>query len=104
MNYSFTSGTKLLFARGINGTVDIYDTLTRQWEAVNGMFATSAYLHSQEGYKTAKVGSKILFSVMADQSDPSKGQIVNIYDTATGSWSINHFEPGTEFLCRGRGG
>jgi hypothetical protein len=66
VNYSFAAGTKLLFARGVNGAVDIYDTLTRQWETVSGMFATSAYIHNQEGYKVAKVGSKIIFSVMVD--------------------------------------
>jgi hypothetical protein len=90
VNYSFAAGTKLLFARGVNGAVDIYDTLTHQWETVTGMYATSNYLHSEEGYKTAKVGSKIVFSAMADPQDPSKGQVINAYDTASGAWSVDY--------------
>jgi hypothetical protein len=99
VNYSFAAGARLLFSRGVYGTVDIYDTLTRQWETVNGMFATSAYLHSQEGYKTAKVGSKIIFSVMADALDPSRGQLINIYDTSTNSSKITHLSQARSFYA-----
>lgn len=99
VNYSFAAGTKLLFARGVNGAVDIYDTLTQQWETVHGMYATSYYLHSQEGYKIAKVGSKIIFSVMADDLDPSKGQLINIYDTSTNSWKITHLPQSRSFYA-----
>ena len=98
VKYSVTVGTKILFIR-YPGEVNIYDTVTYTWETVNGMYATSYYLPSQTGYKTAIVGKKIIFSVMANSLDTSQGQLINIYDAGSNSWSITHLPQARSFYA-----
>lgn len=101
VGYAVSARNKILFTRpGIsNGVVDIYDTLTHSWETVNGMYATTSYLPEQSAYKIAKVGSKLIFSVMANPMDTAQGQLVNIYDAVSNSWSITHLAQGREFYA-----
>lgn len=97
VHYSFAAGTKLFFVRGVNGAVDIYDTLTHQWKTVNGMYATQYYLQSDEKWRVPKIAGKIVFSGPADQSDLSKGQMLNVYDTASDSWQITYLPQARSF-------
>jgi hypothetical protein len=85
VKYSVTAGTKILFTRG-PGEVDIYDTLTHNWKTVNGMHATEYY---GSGSKAATVGNKIVF-VANNSTDPGQGQLVNVYDAGSDSWTITH--------------
>ena len=98
VRYSVAGGTKVLFVRG-NGAVDIYDTLMHAWQTINGMYATSNYMNEQVAYKTAKAGSKIIFSAMTDELDPSQGQLINIYDFVSDSWTITHLSQARLFYA-----
>ena len=98
VGYSASVGTKILFARpSSNSIVDIYDTLTHNWQTVTGMEATGYYFASS---KAAVVNNKIIFSAPEwnNGSPPSK-QIVNIYDALSNSWSVNHFPQSRGFYA-----
>ncbi|MES1225459.1 MAG: kelch repeat-containing protein, partial [Bacteroidota bacterium] len=86
------------FARpSSNNIVDIYDTLTHNWQTVNGMEATGYYLASS---KAAVVNNKVIFSAPEwNNGSPPVKQIVNIYDAVSNSWSVNHFPQSRGFYA-----
>jgi hypothetical protein len=89
VGYSASVGSKILFARpSSNNAVDIYDTLTHNWQTITGMEATGYYLASS---KAAVVNNKIIFNAARNIFGQPPDQIVNIYDALSNSWSVNHF-------------
>jgi len=95
VGYSASVGTKILFARpSSDNRVDIYDTLTHNWQTVTGMEATGYYLASS---KAAVVSNKVIFYSKKNFVGPEQDQVINIYDASSNSWSTNHFSG------RGRG-
>jgi len=92
--HTAAAGNKILFVRYTDqGVVDIYDTTTRSWSTVSGMYAT----YGNNYLNAVTLGNKIIYSEPVYlNATRFNEQLINIYDAETNSWSVSHLPEGRE--------